>query len=78
MANFGFDKVFCPNFQTAISQKHSVHPPLCRGLRGEIEPPTKFSKKGGIDRTSTFRWGLLEIRGGGEFFQGGLQFSHKE
>ena len=30
----------------------------------------------GLDRTSTFRGGLLGKRGG-DVFQGGLQFSHK-
>ena len=45
-----------------------------------VEPPTKFSKRrGGLDRTSTFRGRLLGksvvtfFRGGGE-----LQFSHKK
>ena len=33
-------------------------------------------KKGSLDRTSTFRGGLLGKRGG-DFFEGGLQFSHK-
>ena len=37
---------------------------------GGVESPIKFSKRGELDRTSTFR--------GGDFFQGGrLQFSHK-
>ena len=41
--------------------KHSVHPPPF--LRGwEVEPPTKFSKRG-LDKTSTFRGGLLGERG---------------
>ena len=55
-------------------QKHSVHlPSFCR----VVEPPTKFSKRRGLDRTSTFRGGLLEKRGW--LFQGGgLQFSHKK
>ena len=46
----------------------------------EVEPPTEFSKRGrGLDRTSTFRGGLLGKRewlfhgGKGE----GVQFSHK-
>ena len=33
-----------------------------RGGRGGVEPPTKFSKKGGLDKTSTFRGGLLRRR----------------
>ena len=35
----------------------------------------KFSKRGGLDRTSTFRGGLLGKRGW--LFSGGLQFLHK-
>ena len=38
-----------------------------------LEPPTKFSKRGGLDRTSTFRVGWRE-REGGDFFQGGYNF----
>ena len=44
-------------------------------LQGWVEPPTKFSKRGGLAGTQ-----LLEgVAGkeGGDFFQGGLQFSHK-
>ena len=36
-------------------------PPFC--CRGGDEPPTKFSKKGGLDRTSIFRGRLLAKRG---------------
>ena len=41
---------------------HSVHPTLSVG---GVEPPTQFSKRGGLtgDRTSTFRGGLLGKRG---------------
>ena len=44
-----------------IPKNHSVHSlPFCRG----VEPPTKFSKRGeGLDRTSTYRGGLLGKRG---------------
>ena len=60
--------------------KHSVHPsPFLQGAGGEgggVEPPTKFSKRGGLDRTSTFRGGLLRKRG--VTFSRGLQFSHKK
>ena len=35
---------------------------------GGVEPPTKFSKRGGLDRTSTFRGGCWE---GETFFRGG-------
>ena len=40
---------------------HSVHPTLSVG---GVEPPTQFSKRGGLtgDRTSTFRGGLLGKR----------------
>ena len=52
-------------------------PPLCWGER--VEPPTKFSKRGGgrLDRTSTFRGGCWER--GGDFFQrgGGCNFHIK-
>ena len=43
-------------------------PPFCRG---EVEAPNKFSKQGGgrLDRTLTFRGGLLEKRGV-TFFRG--------
>ena len=56
-----------------IPKSHSVHLPLpfCR----EVEPPTKFSKRGGrgLDRTSTFRGGLLGKRRI-TFFKGGCNF----
>ena len=53
---------------------HSVHPPsFCRG--GGLSPNQIF-KKGGLDKTSTFRGGCWER--GGDFFRGErLQFSHK-
>ena len=35
-------------------------PPFC--WEGGVEPPTIFSKGGGLDRTSTLRGGLLEKR----------------
>ena len=57
---------------------HSVHhhppPPFLPGW--EVEPPTKFFKKGGLDRISVFKGGLLER--GGDLFQVGLQFLHKQ
>ena len=43
-------------------------PPL---LEGEgVESPTKFSKRGGLDRISIFRGGCWERRGG--HFSGGV------
>ena len=55
-------------------------PPFCWGRGGGMAGlPTKFSKKGELGRTSTFRGGLLGKRGltfSGE--EGGLQFSHKK
>ena len=45
--------------------QHSVHPP-----KGGVEPPTKFSKRGGFNRTSTLRGELLEKREV-TFFRGG-------
>ena len=51
---------------------HSGHPP--HFLQGEgVEPPTKFSKKGRLDRTSAFKGGLLGKRGM-TFFRGGCNF----
>ena len=55
-----------------------VHHPF---LLGGVEPPTKFSKwggGGGLDKTSTFRGGLLGKRRDGDLFQGGLQFLHEK
>ena len=50
----------------------SVHPPLSAG---GVEPPTKFSKRwGGLTGTQLLERGCWER--GGDFFQGGLQFSH--
>ena len=40
------------------------------------EPPTKFPKREGLDRTSIFRGGLLGKRGW--LFSGGLQFLDKK
>ena len=47
-------------------------------MGGRVEPPTKFKKKGGgLDRTSTFRGGLLGKRGW-LFSGGGVQLSHNK
>ena len=51
---------------TKESSVHPTHPPFCRG----VKPPTKFSKKGRLDRTSTFTGRLLGKKGM-TFFQGG-------
>ena len=50
--------------------------PLSAGGRG-VEPPIKFLKRAGLDRTSTFRGGCWER--GGDFFQRGcnLYISNK-
>ena len=52
---------------------HSVQPPFFvvegGGEGWWVEPPTKFSKRGGLVGTSTFRGGLLGKRG--------MQFSQK-
>ena len=50
-----------------------THPCLQRGL--SLQP--NFQKWRGLDRTSTFRGGLLG-KGGGDFFHRGWQFSHKK
>ena len=51
---------------------HSVHPPSPPFLLGEggegAELPTKFSKRGGLDRTSALRGGCWKR--GGNFFRG--------
>ena len=52
-----------------------THPPPLFGGGGWVEPPTKCSKGGGLDRTSSFRGGCWEREA--NFFQGGLQFLHK-
>ena len=49
----------------------SLHPPPFSTCG--VEPLTKFSKRGGLDRISIFRGGCWE--GGGDFFQrGGCSF----
>ena len=52
-----------------IPESHSVHPPPSLLFDRGVEPPTKFQKGGGLDRTSTFTEGLLGKRGM-TFFQG--------
>ena len=62
------------------SLQHSVHPLpfLLWGGGGGVEPPTKFSKRGGgLDRALVFRGGLVGKRGG-DLFEEGLQFLHKK
>ena len=59
------------NFLVALIAKNTTivctpPPSFCRGRGGrvQVEPPTKFSKRGGgLERTSTFREGLLGKRG---------------
>ena len=41
-----------------------------------VEPPTKFSKRGGLDSTSTLEG--VAGKEGTDFLQGRLQFSHKK
>ena len=50
---------------------HSVHPPHSAGGRGgvRVEPPTKFSKSGGLAGSQFLEGGCLET--GGDFFPGG-------
>ena len=45
--------------------KYSVHPPFLVEGGGGVEPPTKFSQKegGGLDRTSTLKWGCWKRKG---------------
>ena len=54
--------------------KHSVHPSFF--LLVGVEPSTKFSKRKGLTG-SQFLEGVAG-KEGDEFFQGGLQFLHKE
>ena len=70
--------IICSNVHLLIHYSyfeisHSVHPPppFCWG----VEAPAKFSKRGGLDRISILRGGCWER--GGDFFQGELQFLHK-
>ena len=51
-----------------------VMPPFCRG-RGGVEPLIKFSKRRGLTGPQRLEGGCWER--GGDFFQVGLQFSHK-
>ena len=49
--------------EAKLEYQHSVHPPpFLLGAGGEgVEPPAKFSEKGGgLDSTSTFRWDCWE------------------
>ena len=46
---------------------HSVHPPFCR-TGGGVAPPTKFSKKEGLERPQLLEGGCWEK--GGNFFLG--------
>ena len=53
---------------------HSVHTPLSAGggggwVEGRVEPPTKFSKSGGLAGSQFLEGGCLET--GGDFFPGG-------
>ena len=48
-------------------------PPLSAWGGGGVEAPTKFSKKGEVDRTSTFRGKLVGKREV-TFFKGGCNF----
>ena len=61
------------NMLSKLLNSHSVHPPLSDG--GRVEPPTKFSKRGGLTGPQ-----LLEGVAGKEgvtLIRRGLQFSHK-
>ena len=56
-----------------IELTYCAPPPFCRGA----EPPTKFSKRGGGLAGPQLLEGVVG-KEGSYFFQGGLQFSHKE
>ena len=60
---------------------HSVHPPFLQDGGGGVAPPTKFSKKEGLEGPPRLEGGCWEK--GGNFFPwgwggGGVQFSHKK
>ena len=57
-------------FSITIAVKCAPPPPFCRG---DWASNQIFKKGGWLDRTSTFRGGLLGKRGD-DFFHGGLQF----
>ena len=56
---------------------HSLHPhpPTPFLLGGRVEPPTKFSKRGGLAGPQLLEGGCWEREGD---FREGLQFSHKK
>ena len=59
-----------------VLPRHSVHLGRSAGEKGEVEPPTKFSKSGGLTGSQ-----LLEVncweRGGGYFTGQGCNFHIK-
>ena len=61
------------NMHSKLLNSHSVHPPLSDG--GRVEPPTKFSKRGGLTGPQLLEGGCWER--GGDFFQGGCNFHIK-
>ena len=68
-------------FKISIVGMYSVHPHphppppfFSVGEGGRVEPPTKFSKREGLNRTSTLRGGNFEREGWGG---GGLQLLQK-
>ena len=61
-----------------LPETYWAPPSFCRGGGGGIEPPTKFSKRGGgLDRTSTFKGGLLG-KTGLTLFKEGCNFHKKK
>ena len=80
-------KKYAKNTQNSLGNtcarvSHSVHRPLSTGGSGRwggggVEPPTKFSKRGGLAGPQLLEGGCWER--GGYFFQGGgLQLSYKK
>ena len=57
-----------------IPKSHSVHPPPPLSAVG-VEPPTKFSKRGGLAGPQLLEGDCWER--GGDFFQGGCNFHIK-
>ena len=62
------------NMHSKLLNSHSVHPPLSDG--GRVEPPTKFSKRGGLTGPQLLER-LCWERGGVTLFRGGCSFHIK-
>ena len=57
---------------------HSVHPPPPPTPFCSVEPPTKFSQRGGLRGSQFLERELLGKRGVTFFRRGGVQFLHEK